>query len=171
MDWFLYDNGFRYERIKCLTVFWICLRLGNCTVNYKAMYSIRHIENRYGIFSILFFQVYVSMFNHIQRIRHIQSYWRIDKAYSQAYSRIFRTLCNSRIFATLPYSELWHIKKRMFLCWFCLCDILCLFVSLFILLLLFCTIKSVIPPFPFQRQYSYCLKVALFEVNVLSRKG
>ena len=51
------------------------------------------------------------IFQHIQV--YSDTFWN-NQAYSgilQAYSDIFRTLCNPDIFRTLAYSEPWHIQK------------------------------------------------------------
>ena len=46
------------------------------------------------------------------KFRHIQAYSRPIQTYSAIlWCGMFRTLCNSCIFRTLPYSESWHIKN------------------------------------------------------------
>ena len=59
--------------------------------------------NKYSLTCrVTFCYVYYSKF------RHIQAHSRPIR-YIQLYGGIFRTLCNSCIFRTLPYSESWHI--------------------------------------------------------------
>ena len=82
-----------------------------------AMYCIRHIQNP-GIFSTLFLQLYVDIFNHIQHyiLTHTETFLR----HIQAYSGIFSTLCNTCIFKTFPYSgniPYVHIYGQKMLSW------------------------------------------------------
>ena len=92
--------------LKCLTVLWIGLCPGNCSViskmtvlhqTHPEFWHIRHcVCFRYmlGYTALL-----RCTFMHIETLlRHIQ-----------AYSGIFSTLCNPDIFTTLPYSTLWHV--------------------------------------------------------------
>ena len=75
--------------LKCLTVFWIRLCIDNCSV----------------ICTMTLCYV-LGIYRHIQPysalLRHIYAYWDIIKAYSC----LFSSLCNPRIFRTLPYSAL-----------------------------------------------------------------
>ena len=93
---------------KCLEVFLIHLCLDNCSVICEVTFrnvlhqthsEFRHIQN----------SVYSDIFTHspanLALLRNIHAYWGIIKGYSA----LFNTLCNPRICATLPYSELWHI--------------------------------------------------------------
>ena len=57
------------------------------------MYCIRHIQNS-CIFKTLFFQVYASIINHIQRYRGIFTRIETLLRHFQAYPGIFSTLCN-----------------------------------------------------------------------------
>ena len=67
------------------------------------MYCIRHIQNNNGIFSTLFFQVYIGIFNHIQRYSSISTNIKTLLRHIQTYSGVFNTLCNPR------YSQPCHI--------------------------------------------------------------
>ena len=57
--------------------------------------SDRHIQNNCGIFSTLIFQVYVSIFNHIQCYQGISTHIETFLRHIQAYSGIFSTLSHS----------------------------------------------------------------------------
>ena len=88
--------------LKCLTVFWIHLCLDNCSifctvtlcyVLHQTHSQFWHIQNRF------FFQVSSRIF------KHIQHYQVIFTNIFKTYSGLFSTLCNPRIFKTLPYSK------------------------------------------------------------------
>ena len=72
-----------------------------------AINCIRHIQNNSGIFSTLLFQLYVGIFNHIQRClgisTHIETLLRHIQAIIQAYSAPF---------VTLAYSQPYHILSH-----------------------------------------------------------
>ena len=93
------------------TVLWIRFSLESysitCTVTFchilhQTDSQFWHIRN----------SVYSGIFRHIQAysalLTHIHAYWCIVKVYLG----LFRTLCNPRVFRTLPYYDLWHIWNR-----------------------------------------------------------
>ena len=94
---------------KCLIMFWIHLCLDNCSVScivtlcyvlhqkYLESWHIHHT----GFSGICqYYQAYSAL------LRHINTYEALLR-HIQVYSGIFSTLCNPRIFTTLPNSESW----------------------------------------------------------------
>ena len=62
----------------------------------------------------MFYQVYAGIFNHTQRYSGIFMPIETLSRDTQAYSDIFRSLCNRRIFIALPYSEP-YLKQEPYL--------------------------------------------------------
>ena len=93
--------------LKCLTMFWIRLCFNKCSV-ICTVYYIRNIQNsciRNSFITLTFrnIQAYSAL------LRYIHAYW-VFLRYIQAFSGILNTLCNPRIFTTLPHSEPWHLE-------------------------------------------------------------
>ena len=68
--------------------------LGNCSVicTLTSCYVLYQTYSEFWYIRLYFFQLYSGIVN------HIEGHWGL-----------FSTLCNPRIFTTLPYSEPWHI--------------------------------------------------------------
>ena len=62
----------------------------------------------------MFYQVYAGIFNHTQRYSGIFMPIETLSRDTQAYSDIFRSLCNRQIFIALPYSEP-YLKQEPYL--------------------------------------------------------
>ena len=89
---------------KCLTLFWTCVNLSNCSVICTVTCYVLHQTHSE------FWHIQLSVFFRYMHTHTYSIIFRVVEPYShirhiQAYSGIYSTMCNARIFTTLPYFE------------------------------------------------------------------
>ena len=100
--------------LTCLTVFWIRLCLDNCPVilTMTLLYVLHQTHSEFGH---IYYCFILGIFRYIRSssalLRDIHAYWVIFKAYSG----IFNTMCNPRIFTTWQYWALKYLKHKTYL--------------------------------------------------------